>query len=134
MGAECVRVSPTVGCERVRQWEATKERKRREPVFRKSVDTERGKLTFTNLTKLDPEHQQLVVSETHTLLTDRDAEHSSHYQFVMRCWSLGEVGSALASNGFGMGAYFGAYDPRVEAGVTDRLVAVARLEDPVGVR
>jgi 2-polyprenyl-3-methyl-5-hydroxy-6-metoxy-1,4-benzoquinol methylase len=39
----------------VREWEATKERKRREPVFRRSVVTPRGELTFTSITDLDPE-------------------------------------------------------------------------------
>src|SRR5262245_16669965 len=50
----------------VREWEATSNRKRREPVFRKSVLTDRGTLTFTSTTDLDPERRQLLLSETHT--------------------------------------------------------------------
>ena len=50
----------------VREWEASAVRKDREPVFRKSVDTERGKLTFTSITKLDRENRQLLLSERHT--------------------------------------------------------------------
>jgi SAM-dependent methyltransferase len=113
----------------VREWQATNERKRREPLFRKSVDTERGRLTFTSITELDPEGQRLLVSETHTLV-DGTGEHSSHYRFVMRCWTRTGLHSALVRAGFGSVAYFGAYDGAVEVGATDRLVAVARLGQP----
>lgn len=110
----------------VREWEATEDRKRREPVSRKTVATDRGTLTFTSTTELDPERRQLLVSETHILLNDA-GEHSSNYHFVMRCWTRTELDSALERSGFGSVAYFGAYDPTVHAGATDRLVAVAQL-------
>jgi SAM-dependent methyltransferase len=109
----------------VREWEATRERKRREPIFRKSVDTDRGTVTFTSTTELDPERQQLLLSERHTLVNDA-GEQSSDYRFVMRCWTRSELESVLERGGFGSVAYFGAYDPVVPAGATDRLVAVAR--------
>lgn len=112
----------------VREWEATRERKGREPVFRKTALTERGTLTFTSTTELDPPRQQLLLSETHTLVNDA-GEHSSDYRFVMRCWTRGELESAFARGGFGSVAYFGAYDPALHAGATDRLVAVAQLSD-----
>jgi SAM-dependent methyltransferase len=112
----------------VREWEATRDRKRREPVFRKSVRTDRGELTFTSTTEVDPERQQLLLSETHTLVNDA-GEHSIDYRFVMRCWTRSELESALGRGGFGDVAYFGAYDPAIHAGATDRLVAVARLSD-----
>jgi SAM-dependent methyltransferase len=112
----------------VREWEATRDRKQREPVFRKSVLTDRGKLTFTSTTELDPERQQLLLSETHTLVNDA-GEHSSDYRFVMRCWTRTELESVFERSGFGSVAYFGAYDPAVHAGATDRLVAVAQLSD-----
>src|SRR5436309_10187171 len=38
----------------VREWEATQERKTREPLFRKRVATSRGLLTFTSVTTLEP--------------------------------------------------------------------------------
>ena len=114
----------------VREWEATRDRKRREPVFRKSVATDRGTLTFTSTTELDPERHQLLLSETHTLINDA-GERSSDYRFVMRCWTRGELESVLARSGFGTVAYFGAYDPTVRAGATDRLVAVAQLSWPL---
>ena len=110
----------------VPEWEATRDRKQREPVFRKSVLTDRGRLTFTSTTELDPEHQQLLLSERHTLVNDA-GEHSSDYRFVMRCWTRTELDSAFESGGFGSVAYFGAYDPAVHAGATDRLVAVAQI-------
>jgi hypothetical protein len=112
----------------VREWEATRTRKQREPVFRKSVRTNRGKLMFTSTTELDPERQQLLLSETHTLISGA-GEHSSDYRFVMRCWTRTELESGFERGGFGSVAYFGAYDPVVHAGATDRLVAVAQLPD-----
>jgi SAM-dependent methyltransferase len=112
----------------VREWEATRVRKRREPVFRKRVATDRGTLTFTSTTELDPERHQLLLSETHTLLNDT-GEHSSDYHFVMRCWTRSELESVFECGGFGSVAYFGAYDPAIYAGATDRLVAVAQLSD-----
>ena len=112
----------------VREWEATRDRKQREPIFRKSVLTDRGQLTFTSTTDLDPERQQLLLSETHTLVNDA-GEHSSDYRFVMRCWTRTELESVFERSGFGSVAYFGAYDPAAHAGATDRLVAVAQLSD-----
>jgi glycine/sarcosine N-methyltransferase len=68
----------------VRDWEATKDRKGREPAFRKSVETERGRLTFSSTTELDPDRHELLLSETHTLVNDA-GQLSSDYRFVMRC-------------------------------------------------
>ena len=110
----------------VREWEASAVRKDREPVFRKSVDTDRGKLTFTSITELDRERRRLLLSERHTLV-DGCQERLSEYQFVMQCWTREELESSLASGGFGTVAYFGAYDAAVDVGCTDRLVAVAQL-------
>src|SRR5262249_27634024 len=50
----------------VREWDATVVRKAREPLFRKRVDTDRGRLTFTSVTELDPPTRRLLVKETHT--------------------------------------------------------------------
>lgn len=81
---------------------------------------------FTSTTELDPENQQLLLSEQHTLVNDA-GEHSSDYRFVMRCWTRTELESVLERSGFASVAYFGAYDPAVQAGATDRLIAVAKL-------
>jgi SAM-dependent methyltransferase len=117
----------------VREWEATRDRKQREPIFRKSVDTDRGKLTFTSTTELDSERHELLLCETHTLVNDA-GEHSSDYRFVMRCWTRSELESVFVRSGFRSVAYFGAYDPAVQAGATDRLVAVAQLPEEVAIR
>jgi len=110
----------------IREWEATAARKAREPLFRKRVDTDRGRLTFTSVTELDVPNHQLIVRESHVLET-RERERSSEYEFVMRCWTPEELHSLLDRNGFGSVSYFGAYDPAVAPDATDRLVAVAQL-------
>ncbi|HEX7780809.1 MAG TPA: class I SAM-dependent methyltransferase, partial [Vicinamibacterales bacterium] len=109
----------------VREWDASAARKRQEPLFRKRVESERGLLTFTSVTELDVEHRRLVVSERHTLARDGQ-ERSSDYVFVMRCWTREELAETFASHGFDRIAYFGGYDAAIEAGRTDRIVAVAQ--------
>ena len=109
----------------VREWHGTAERKAREPLFRKSVPTERGTLTFTSVTELDTEDRRLVVTERHTL-EEHGREHERAYEFVMQCWTRDELDACLRRAGFGAVAYFGAYDSSVAAGATDRLVAVAQ--------
>jgi len=108
----------------VRKWDASAELKVREPLFRKRVSTDRGELTFTSITALDPEHRRLNISEQHALVVGGE-ERVSEYRFVMRCWTGDELRSMLAWCGFRNVSYFGAYDAKVEAGVTDRLIAVA---------
>jgi SAM-dependent methyltransferase len=117
----------------VREWEATRDRKLREPIFRKSVETDRGTLTFTSTTDVDTERHELLLSETHTLVNDV-GEHSSDYRFVMRCWTRRELESVCVRSGFRSVAYFGAYDPAVPAGATDRLVGVAQLSRDGAIR
>jgi SAM-dependent methyltransferase len=107
----------------VREWEASADRKAREPLFRKRVSTDRGELTFTSVTTLDPERRQLLIAEQHVLV-DRGQERVADYEFVMRCWTRDELDEALTWHGFDCRAYFGAYDASVPASTTDRLVAV----------
>ena len=110
----------------VREWETTALRKSREPLFRKSVSTEHGKLTFTSITQLDLDHRRLLISERHTL--DNGCEERSYdHSFVMRCWTQDELDSYLRAGGFTSVQWFGAYSPEVAAGSTDRLVAVTEL-------
>jgi SAM-dependent methyltransferase len=108
----------------VREWTGTAARKAREPVFRKTVATERGTLTFTSVTALNANDRQLVLTERHTL-DDHGHERSSDYRFVMQCWTRDELDSYLTRSGFAA-TYFGAYAVDVAAGTTDRLVAVAQ--------
>jgi SAM-dependent methyltransferase len=109
----------------VREWTQTAARKTREPIFRKTVATERGMLTFTSVTELNANDRQLVLTERHTL-NDQGQERSSDYRFVMQCWTRDELDSFLTRAGFIAPAYFGAYAVDVAAGATDRLVAVAQ--------
>jgi SAM-dependent methyltransferase len=109
----------------VRDWEATATRKLREPLFKKSVATDRGTLTFTSVTELDPANRQLIISERHTL-SDEGHEQVRDYVFAMRCWTRDEVNVSLSVSGLSTVACFGAYDAAVAAGTTDRLIAVAQ--------
>jgi hypothetical protein len=109
----------------VREWAASVERKGREPLFRKRVSTERGELTFTSVTALEHETRRLLISERHELVSGT-GEHVSDYNFVMRCWEQDELNTLLGRHGFGEVSYFGAYDPSVAAGASDRLVVVAQ--------
>ena len=110
----------------VREWGASALRKAREPLFRKRVSTELGELTFTSVTTLDPENRQLLLFERHELAAD-GVDRVSDYHFVMRCWELDELGALLARHGFVNVSCFGAYDPGIEIGATDRIVALANL-------
>ena len=74
----------------VREWEATAVRKAREPLFRKRVETDRGKLKFTSVTELDPSSRRMIGRETHALNVD-GGERSVDYEFVMRCWTRAEL-------------------------------------------
>src|SRR5262249_13169828 len=112
----------------VREWAASVERKTREPLFRKRVSTDRGELTFTSVTTLDHENRQLLISERHEL-NKQGGERISDYQFVMRCSERAEIELLLARHGFGKVAWFGAYNPDVPIGSTDRLVLLAQRCD-----
>ena len=109
----------------VREWTRTASRKAEEPIFHKTVATERGTLTFTSVTELNANDRQLVLTERHTL-NHQGNERSSDYRFVMQCWTRDELDSYLTCSGFVAPAYFGAYAIDVAAGTTDRLVAVAQ--------
>jgi SAM-dependent methyltransferase len=113
----------------VREWNASEERKRREPLFRKRVSTGRGELTFTSVTALDPERRRLLISEQH-LLVANGGEQVADHEFVMRCWTRDELDSALTRHGFDRSSYFGAYDVGAVAGSTDRLVVIAEATLP----
>lgn len=109
----------------VREWGTSLKRKTREPLFKKRVSTDRGELTFTSVTALDLENRQLLISEQHELI-EEGTERISDYHFVMRCWEKEELKTLLCRHGFERVSCFGAYDPRVAVGATDRLVVVAQ--------
>jgi SAM-dependent methyltransferase len=109
----------------VREWAGTAVRKTREPIFRKTITTERGTLTFTSVTELNPNDRQLMLTERHTL-DNLGRERVSESRFVMQCWTREELDACLVRSGFVGPTYFGAYAADVAAGTTDRLVAVAQ--------
>ena len=51
----------------VRDWDATATRKARNPLFKKSVDTDRGRLAFTSVAALDAQDHQMTLNERHLL-------------------------------------------------------------------
>ena len=108
----------------VREWEATARRKIREPVFEKTVVSERGSLNFLSVTRVDPGTRRLLVEERHTLRAG-GAERVSVYDFQMRCWTREELEARMSRAGFGGFEFFGAYERGTPAGATDRLVCVA---------
>jgi len=116
----------------VREWGASLERKTREPLFRKRVSTDRGELTFTSITVPDTETRRLMISERHELI-DQGAHRIREHQFVMRCWEREELEVFLTRYGFGRTSWFGAYDPSVATGATDRLVVVTQRCGPTTV-
>jgi 2-polyprenyl-3-methyl-5-hydroxy-6-metoxy-1,4-benzoquinol methylase len=107
-----------------REWNATVDRKTREPVFEKVAETPRGRLTFRSFTRLEHQTRRLLVSEQHTL-RDRDIETVSTYEFRMQCWTREELHECLVQAGFKAIEYFGAYDRLIPVGTSDRLISVA---------
>lgn len=108
----------------VRDWEATLSRKTLEPVFEKSADTPRGRLTFRSVTQPEPQTRRLLIKEQHTL-RQHGVEKVSAYNFSMRCWTREELRERLTEAGVEALEYFGGYDLHVPAGASDRLVCVA---------
>lgn len=108
----------------VREWEATARRKIRKPVSQRTVETERGSLTFESVTRVDPGTRRLLVEERHTLRAG-GVERVSAYDFQMRCWTREELEARMSRAGFGGCEFFGAYARATPAGATDRLICVA---------
>ena len=108
----------------VREWTATLTKYTNTPIVEKRVITDRGALSFRCTAQLDPSQHLLCLAERHTL-TATSQETVSDFNFVMRCWTKGELTTFLFDAGFVLKEYFGAFDATVAVGSTDRLVAVA---------
>jgi glycine/sarcosine N-methyltransferase len=108
----------------VREWEASARRKIREPVFEKTIESERGILTFRAVTLVDPGTRRLLVEERHTLRAG-GVERVTAYDFQMRCWTRAELEARMIEAGFASFEFFGGYDRHTPAGASDRLVCVA---------
>lgn len=83
----------------VRDWSLTAARKTAEPVTERRVATPRGSLAFRSVTRLDPATRRLLVSERHVLATPA-GERVAPHEFVMQCWTRGELDATLAGAGF----------------------------------
>ncbi|MFX1486422.1 MAG: class I SAM-dependent methyltransferase [Promethearchaeota archaeon] len=111
----------------VREWESTAARKRKEPLFEKSINTKEGKITFQSITRLDKETRQMLIKERFRIERDGSAE-TSEYDFIMKCWTKSELDDYLINAGFGSIDYFGEYDFEKPLGTTERIVAAASLK------
>lgn len=108
----------------VREWNATVERKTSEPVFERSMATERGTLSYRSVTRLDPANRQLLVAERHTL-ADGGKSVVADYNFIMRCWTRGELDLHLKKAGFVSVTYLKDYVRESPRNMNDRLVVLA---------
>lgn len=112
----------------VREWQSTVVRKTENPVFEKTVMTQKGQLTFRSITELRPETHSLLISETHVLQSP-NGRNVVNFDFEMKCWTQTELTAYLTEAGFEVIEYFGDYDSAKPVGATDRLVAVAILKN-----
>jgi SAM-dependent methyltransferase len=110
----------------VRDWDATVERKTAEPVTERRVETPRGRLVFSSVSRLDPATRRLLVSERHTL-TAPSGETTAAHEFVMRCWTREELDAGLRAAGFESVEYSATYESAPPVGAGDRIVAAASL-------
>jgi SAM-dependent methyltransferase len=108
----------------VRDWEVTARRKVAEPIHERTVETERGRLTFRSETHLDHARRRLLIAERHVLVA-ADGTRTEAHEFVMGCWTRGELDERLRDAGFVGVEYHGGYDEALVAGASDRLVALA---------
>jgi len=111
----------------VREWNSTVIRKTKKPVFEKSVETDKGKLTFHSVTQLDNKTRRMLVNERHAIKKD-DEDLVSEYNFIMQCWAKEELHNNLVNARFGSIAYFGDYDRNIHIGSTDRILAIDSLK------
>jgi 2-polyprenyl-3-methyl-5-hydroxy-6-metoxy-1,4-benzoquinol methylase len=110
----------------VREWHASVVRIEHQPEFVKTVETERGTLTFHSHTRLAPARHEMLVHEHHTH-TNHDIIEAS-CDFTMRCWTHEEIISDLSAAGLRIVQSWGAYDAAVPPDTTDRIVICARLD------
>jgi len=109
----------------VRDWEVTAADRSRRPVVEKRVQTPRGTLTFRTVTRLAPDTQRMLISETH-ILAAGSGETTARYEFTMRCWTREELAARLGRAGFAAIEYAPGYETGAGAR-GDRIVAVASM-------
>jgi SAM-dependent methyltransferase len=110
----------------VRDWDETVRRKTADPVHVRTIETERGRVTFRSQTRLEAATRRLLIDERHAVEAG-GATHAATHAFTMRCWTREELAQRLAEAGFAPPECRGAYADGVPLGATDRIVAVAGM-------
>jgi hypothetical protein len=108
----------------VRDWERSAQRYQSEPLFERSVAHGAVHIEFRSETRADASSQSLHVRERFVVRMDGKYEETTN-DFMMRCWSTGELAERLGRAGFERlecGRNYGPGDPRV---TDDRIVASA---------
>ena len=113
----------------VRDWEATAADRSRRPVAEKRVQTPRGPLTFRTVTRLDPDTQRILISETHILSTG-DGDITAYFEFAMLCWTREELEARLGPAGFATIEYASGYAAGTDARGDRIVVAASRRNSP----
>jgi len=111
----------------VREWSASAAKKKKEPVFERTVEVDNGTLTFRSVTRLEQKTRQLLVAESYILRRDDGSQSMAEYDFVMQCWTRDELHNSLKRAGVTSAAYLGDYDSGCPIGSTDRIVVVASV-------
>jgi 2-polyprenyl-3-methyl-5-hydroxy-6-metoxy-1,4-benzoquinol methylase len=83
----------------VRDWKATVNRYRTDPVYERTARLPDGELRFRSSGRLRPVDQQLLLAERVTVRRGRTSE-TYEYDFALRCWSEEELRARLKSAGF----------------------------------
>ena len=109
----------------VRDWDASVREKTQQPVHERTVQTERGILTFRSETRLEAARRRLLISERHVLDAAGDSRTET-FEFVMGCWTGEELRARLAAAGFDHVDIFAGYATNPPRETSDRIVAVAR--------
>jgi SAM-dependent methyltransferase len=103
----------------VREWDASAARYRSKPVYERTADSPRGRVSFRSETQVWEPQRSLVVRERYGL-EGADGHTRQECTFVMRCWTADELQRLAAEAGFRT------VELRQEREVReDRLVAVA---------
>lgn len=111
----------------VREWTSSAQRKQREPVFERTVEVDKGTLTFRSVTRLEHETRQLLVAESYLLRRGDGSESEVKYDFVMQCWTRDELHNGLIKAGVTSVTYLGDYNSGCPIESTDRIVTVASI-------
>jgi 2-polyprenyl-3-methyl-5-hydroxy-6-metoxy-1,4-benzoquinol methylase len=111
-----------------REWTRTLERYTKGPLHRRTVGLPTGKLEFQSETVLDLESRQLRIRE-HFNLERNGVQTSSENDFVMRCWTPGEIAIHLSEARLDLMATHSTYGED-DVAWSDRLVVVALKRVP----